>query len=50
MFSLILADVVTIQKEGVPEILTKFSKEFGDVSYNISGKVSNITKFFGKFS
>ena len=41
MFSLILADVVTIQKEGVPEILTKFSKEFGDVSYNISGKVSN---------
>jgi nucleosome binding factor SPN SPT16 subunit len=39
MFSVLLADVVAVQGEGVPEVLTKFSKDFGDVSYNIGGKV-----------
>ena len=39
VFSLLLADVVALQAEGVPEVLTKFSKDFGDVSYNIGGKV-----------
>jgi len=38
VFSLLLADVVSVQAEGVPEVLTKISKEFGDVSYNIGGK------------
>ncbi len=36
-FSLLLADVVCVQAQGVPDVLTKFSKEFTDVSYNISG-------------
>lgn len=39
VFSLLLADVVAVQAEGVPEVMTKISKEFGDVSYNIGGKV-----------
>jgi nucleosome binding factor SPN SPT16 subunit len=39
MFSVLLADVVCVQAEGVPDVLTKFSKDFGDVSYNIGGKV-----------
>lgn len=34
-FSLLIADTVQIQKDSIPEILTKLSKEFGDVSYNI---------------
>jgi len=36
-FSLLLADTVRVQKEGVPEVLTKLSKEYSDVSYNIAG-------------
>lgn len=35
-FSLLLADTVRVQRDGAPEILTKMSKEFGDVSYTIS--------------
>jgi nucleosome binding factor SPN SPT16 subunit len=42
MFSVLLADVVCVQAEGVPDVLTKFSKDFGDVSYNIGGKVRNL--------
>jgi nucleosome binding factor SPN SPT16 subunit len=38
-FSLLLADVVVVAVSGAPEILTKISKEFSDVSYNIAGKV-----------
>lgn len=34
-FSLLLADIVVVQKEGVPDVLTKLSKEFNDVSYTI---------------
>ena len=37
VFSMLLADIVAVQKEGLPEVLTKLSKEFGDVSYSISG-------------
>ena len=43
VFSLLLADVVAVQAKGVPDILTKISKEFGDVSYNIGGKVILLT-------
>lgn len=39
VFSVLLADMVCVQAEGVPDVLTKMSKEFGDVSYNIGGKV-----------
>ena len=39
VFSLLLADTVCVMKEGAPDILTKFSKEYSDVSYNISDKV-----------
>ncbi len=39
-FSLLLADVVAVAASGAPDILTKISKEFSDVSYNIAGKVS----------
>ena len=43
VFSLLIADVVRVQSEGVPEILTKVSKDFSDVSYSISGdKVSSL--------
>lgn len=38
VFSMLIADTVKVQKEGVPEVLTKHPKEFGDVSYNISEK------------
>jgi len=39
MFSLLLADVVVVQQEGqVPEIFTKISKDFSDVSYKIGEK------------
>jgi len=37
VFSVLLADTVRISKVGAAEVLTKLSKEFGDVSYNISG-------------
>lgn len=40
VFSVLLADIVCVQAEGVPDVLTKFSKDFGDVSYNIGNKVS----------
>ena len=36
-FSVLLGDTVKINAEGAAEVLTKLSKEFGDVSYNISG-------------
>lgn len=39
VFSLLLGDTVRIMKEGAPDILTKFSKEYSDISYNISDKV-----------
>jgi nucleosome binding factor SPN SPT16 subunit len=35
VFSLLIADIVTIKDEGVPEVLTKLSKEFSDISYKI---------------
>jgi nucleosome binding factor SPN SPT16 subunit len=37
-FSLLLADTVRVLKDGAPEILTKFTKEYSDISYNISEK------------
>lgn len=37
MFSMLLADTVCVQKAGVADILTKASKEFGSVTYNLSG-------------
>jgi nucleosome binding factor SPN SPT16 subunit len=46
VFSLLLADVVAVLPEGAPEVLTKFSKEFGDVSYNMSGQVLACTTTF----
>ncbi|KAJ1431655.1 FACT complex subunit-domain-containing protein [Ochromonadaceae sp. CCMP2298] len=36
VFSLLLADVVAVQAEGVPDVLTKHSKDFSDVSYNFN--------------
>lgn len=38
-FSLLLSDIVVIQNEGVPEVLTKFSKDYSDISYNIGDQV-----------
>ena len=38
VFSMLIGDVVAVQKEGLPEVLTKLSKEFGDVSYSISSE------------
>lgn len=38
-FSLLLADTVRINAEGIPEILTKIAKDFVSVSYNINDKV-----------
>jgi len=38
LFSLLVADTVQIQKGGAADVLTKISKEFSDVSYNISDK------------
>jgi nucleosome binding factor SPN SPT16 subunit len=35
-FSLLLSDTVRVQRDGPPEVLTKMSKDFGDVSYTIS--------------
>jgi nucleosome binding factor SPN SPT16 subunit len=45
VFSMLLADVVAVQAQGIPDVLTKVSKEFGDVSYSISGdnKVSSLS-------
>jgi len=37
VFSVLLADTVRVSGAGAAEVLTKLSKEFGDVSYNISG-------------
>ena len=37
-FALLISDTVVIQKSGVPDILTKTSKSFGDVSYNITSE------------
>ncbi len=37
-FSLLLGDTVRVVQVGAPDVLTKSSKEFGDVSYNISGE------------
>ena len=39
-FSLLIADTVRIQNDAIPEILTKTSKDFSDVSYTISDEVS----------
>jgi nucleosome binding factor SPN SPT16 subunit len=36
-FSLLISDTVAVQKEGVPDVLTKLSKAFSDVHYNIGG-------------
>jgi nucleosome binding factor SPN SPT16 subunit len=36
-FSLLLADTVCVVKDGIPDILTKASKDFDSVSYNLSG-------------
>lgn len=41
-FSLLLSDVVVIQEEGVPDVLSKLSKEFSDISYNIGDQVRSI--------
>ena len=38
VFSLLLADTVRVVKQGAAEVLTKLSKEFGDVSYNIASE------------
>lgn len=35
-YSLLLADTVKIQSTGEPEVLTKLSKDFGDVSYSMA--------------
>ena len=35
-FSLLVADTVRVQAAGIPEVLTKLSKEYSDVSYNIA--------------
>eukprot|EP01039_Chlorochromonas_danica_P018573 gene18573-22363_t len=35
-FSLLIADMVVIQNEGVADILTKTSREFGSISYSIA--------------
>lgn len=40
-FSLLLSDIVVIQNEGVPDVLTKFSKDYSDISYNIGDQVSH---------
>lgn len=37
VYSMLLADVVVVQ-EGLPEVLTKLSKEYSDVSYSITGE------------
>lgn len=36
VFSLLIADTVRVQTDAVPEVLTKTSKDFSDVSYTIS--------------
>lgn len=36
VFSLLLADTISVQQEGPAEIMTKFSKDFSSVSYNLA--------------
>ena len=36
-FSLLISDTVCVQKEGAPDVLTKLSKNFSEVHYNIKG-------------
>ena len=38
VFSLMVADTVCVLKEGIPEVMTKYSKDFDAVSYNLSGE------------
>ena len=40
-FSMLVADTIVIMKDGPPNVLTTSSKEFGSVSYNLSGKDGN---------
>lgn len=41
-FSLLVSDTVLVQKDGgVPDVLTKASRSFEDVSYNINDKVGS---------
>lgn len=35
VFSLLVSDMVAVQKDGVPDVMTKMSKEFSDISYSI---------------
>lgn len=39
VFSLLVSDMVVVLKEGVPDILTKISKEYADISYSIGDQV-----------
>lgn len=48
VFSLLLGDTVRIQQESLPEILTKFSKEYNDVSYSI-GEDGDVSSRFNSF-
>eukprot|EP01038_Epipyxis_sp_PR26KG_P005811 gene5811-8017_t len=41
VFSLLIADCVCIQADTVPDVLTKISKEFMEVSYNIGDKADD---------
>ena len=40
-FSLLVADTVRVQAQGIPEVLTKVAKDFVDVSYNLSDKAED---------
>lgn len=40
VFSLLIADVVMVQADGVPEVLTKLSKEYNDVLYTTADEVA----------
>lgn len=40
VYSLLLGDVVMVQRDGVPDILTKFPKELEDIRYNMAGDES----------
>ena len=37
VFSLLISDTVQVKKDEAPEVLTKISKEYSDVSYNLGG-------------
>ena len=41
VFSLLVGDTMLIQREGVPDVLTKSSKEFSDISYKLDDKGSD---------